>query len=186
MQAEAEGEQISQHEFRHLFHILVFAGNETTRTAISHGAMALAANPDQWQRIVDDPATMVPLATEEILRWASPVLHMRRTAAVDTELAGTPIAAGDKVVMWYASTNRDGAVFAEPLRFDVGRDPNDHDAFGGGGAHFCLGASLARMEINVLLEEMARRGLRLTQTAEPVRVPSNFVHGVLSVGMAPG
>ncbi|MEM8923694.1 MAG: cytochrome P450 [Actinomycetota bacterium] len=185
VQAEAEGETISQHEFRHLFHILLFAGNETTRTAISHGAMALAANPQQWRRVIDDREAMVPTATEEVLRWSSPVHHMRRTATADTEVAGTPIAEGDKVVMWYSSANRDDAAFEDPFAFDVGRTPNDHYAFGGGGSHFCLGASLARLEINVLLEEMAARGLHLEQVGEPERVPSNFVHGVLSVEMRP-
>ena len=181
--AEADGGRISRHEYRHLFHLLVFAGNETTRTAISHGAMALAANGDQWRRVVDDPGLVEP-ATEEVIRWATPVLHMRRTAAADCELAGTPIAAGDKVVMWYGSANRDEAVFADPFRFDVGRTGGEHFAFGGGGPHLCLGAFLARLEVSVLLEEMAARRLFLVQLGEPVRVASNFVHGVLSVEMA--
>ncbi len=185
VQTEAEGERVSEHEFRHLFHILVFAGNETTRTAISHGAMALAAYPDQWQRVLDDPA-LIPSATEEILRWSTPVLHMRRTASADTELAGTSIAAGDKVVMWYASANRDPDAFADPMTFDVCRDDNEQMAFGGGGPHFCLGAFLARLEVTVLLEEMAKRSLHLTRSGEVVRAPSNFVHGVLSVEMQPG
>ena len=185
VKAEADGGRISRHEYRHLFHLLVFAGNETTRTAISHGAMALAANGDQWQRVLDDPGLIEP-ATEEIIRWATPVLHMRRTAAADCELAGTPIAAGDKVVMWYASANRDEAAYADPFRFDVGRGDNEHFAFGGGGPHLCLGAFLARLEVSVLLQEMAARRMFLEQRGEPVRVASNFVHGVLSVEMAPG
>ena len=147
--------------------------------------MALAANGDQWQRVLDDP-TLVEPATEEIIRWATPVLHMRRTAATDCELAGTPIAAGDKVVMWYASANRDEAEFADPFRFDVGRAGKEHFAFGGGGPHLCLGAFLARLEVSVLLQEMAARRMSLEQVGEPVRVASNFVHGVLSVDMAPG
>ena len=184
VQAEFEGERLSLGEYRNLFHLLVFAGNETTRTAISHGAMALAANPCEWQRVLDDPS-MIESATEEILRWATPVMHMRRTATTDTELAGTPIAAGDKVVMWYASANRDEAVFEQPFHFDVSRAANEHFAFGGGGPHMCLGAFLARLEVTVLLEEMAKRSLFLEQTTEPVRARSNFVHGVLSVGMQP-
>lgn len=184
VQAEADGERISAHEFRHLFHILLFAGNETTRTALSQGAIAMAGYQDQWQRVLDDP-TLSERATEEILRWATPILHMRRTATADTELAGTAIAGGDKVVMWYASANRDEAVFENPLAFDVGREPKEHFAFGGGGPHFCLGAFLARLEVNVVVEEMIRRGIRLEQTTEPVRAPSNFVHGVLSLGMSP-
>ena len=184
VKAEADGGRVSRHEYRHLFHLLVFAGNETTRTAISHGAMALAAHPDQWQRILGN-SELIETATEEVIRWATPVLHMRRTAAADCELAGTRIAAGDKVVMWYGSANRDEAAFAEPFRFDVGRTHKEHFAFGGGGPHLCLGAFLARLEVSVLLEEMAARRLFLEQLGEPVRVASNFVHGVLSVEMAP-
>ena len=184
VQAEFEGERLSLSEYRNMFHLLVFAGNETTRTAISHGALALAANPGEWQRVLSDPS-MIESATEEVLRWATPVMHMRRTATSDTDLAGTAIAEGEKVVMWYASANRDEAVFEDPYRFDVGRADNEHFAFGGGGPHLCLGAFLARLEVSVLLEEMAKRSLCLEQTSEPERARSNFVHGVLSVGMRP-
>ncbi|MDH3679186.1 MAG: cytochrome P450 [Acidimicrobiia bacterium] len=182
VQAEDEGDRLSHDEYRNLFHVLVFAGNETTRTALSHGAMALADHPDQWQRVLADHDLVDP-AVEEVLRWATPVLHMRRTATCDTELAGTAIAAGDKVVMWYAGANRDPDAFAEPMRFDVGRADNPHVSFGGGGPHFCLGAFLARMEIAVVLDEMRRRGLRLERRGEPVRAPSNFVHGILSLDL---
>lgn len=183
VQAEAEdGDRLSGSEYRNLFHLLVFAGNETTRTALSHGAMALADHPDQWQRVLDDPELTAP-ATEEILRWSTPVLHMRRTTTAETELAGTKLGAREKVVMWYSSANRDGLVFDEPFRFDVGRVDNAHFSFGGGGPHLCLGAFLARLEIIVLLEEMAKRSMHLTRLGEPVRAPSNFVHGVLSVDM---
>jgi cholest-4-en-3-one 26-monooxygenase len=184
VQAEDDGDRLSASEYRNFFHVLVFAGNETTRTAITHGAMAFADNPDQWQRLVDDAALLEP-AVEEVLRWATPVLHMRRTAASDTELAGTSIAAGDKVVMWYAAANRDPEVFDQPDTFDIGRSDNPHVAFGGGGPHFCLGAFLARMEIGVLFDEMRARGIALTRTGDAVHAPSNFVHGVLSVDMAP-
>jgi len=184
VQAEAEdGDRLSGSEYRNLFHLLVFAGNETTRTALSHGAMALADNPDQWERVLDDP-TLVSSATEEILRWSTPVLHMRRTTTEPVEVGGTQLGSGEKVVMWYASANRDDAVFADPFRFDVGRVDNNHFSFGGGGPHLCLGAFLARLEIVVLLEEMTKRNLRLCRLGEPVRAPSNFVHGVLSVNMA--
>lgn len=182
VQAADDGDRLTRAEYRNLFHILVFAGNETTRTAITHGAMALADHPEQWRRVLDDPS-LVESAGEEILRWATPVLHMRRTVTEDTELAGTAIAAGDKVVMWYASGNRDEAVFDRPFSFDVGRDDNPHQAFGGGGPHLCLGAFLARLEITVLLEEMAKRGLRLDRTGDPVRVPSNFVNGIAELPM---
>lgn len=182
--AEENGDRLSAAEYRNFFHVLIFAGNETTRTAMTHAAMAFAENPDQWDRLVADPSLMAN-AVDEVIRWATPVLHMRRTAAEDTELAGTSIAKGDKVVMWYAAANRDPDVFEDPFSFDISRDDNPHFAFGGGGPHFCLGAFLARMEIQVLLEEMATRGLGLTMTQAPVHAPSNFVHGVLSVGMEP-
>jgi cytochrome P450 len=180
VEAADDGDRLTTAEYRNMFHILVFAGNETTRTAITHGAMALADHPDQWRRVLDDP-TLVESAVEEILRWSTPVLHMRRTAATDTELAGTPIAAGDKVVMWYASGNRDEAVFDRPDEFDIGRVDNPHQAFGGGGPHLCLGAFLARLEVSVLLEEMVRRNLVVERAGPEVRVASNFVNGILSV-----
>lgn len=174
--------RLSAQEYRNFFHVLILGGNETTRTAITHGAMALASNPDQWARLVAD-RSLIDTAVEEILRWSTPLMYMRRTAAHDTELAGTPIAAGDKVVMWYSSANRDEQAFDEPFRFDIGRTPNEHLSFGGGGPHFCLGAFLARMELRILLEGMLDRGIHLVQRGEPVRAPSNFVHGVLSVEM---
>ncbi len=182
--AEEDGDRLSAAEYRNFFHVLIFAGNETTRTAMTHGAIAFAENPDQWDRLMAD-RTLVEKAVDEVIRWATPVLHMRRTAAEDTELAGTQIAKGDKVVMWYAAANRDPEVFDDPFTFDIGRDDNPHFAFGGGGPHFCLGAFLARMEIQVLLEEMVARGLGLKMTKTPVHAPSNFVHGVLSVEMEP-
>ncbi len=183
VQAEDAGDRLGPSEFRNLFHLLVFAGNETTRTALSHGAMALANFSDQWNRVLTNP-DLVPSATEEILRWATPVMHMRRTARTATELAGTAIEAGQKVVMWYSSANFDETVFADPHQFDAGRSDNRHFAFGGGGPHFCLGAFLARLEVTVLLEEMIKRRMVLRQDGEPVRAPSNFVHGVLSVQMS--
>lgn len=182
--AEAAGEKMELDEFKNMFQLLVFAGNETTRTAISHGAMAFAEHPEQLRRVIDAD-TKLNTMSEEILRWSSPVLHMRRTATQDTELAGTAIAKGDKVVMWYASANRDERVFDDPFTFDVGRSPNAQFSFGGGGPHFCLGAWLARLELDELFGEMAERNMTLRMTEEPVRAPSNFVHGVLSVGMEP-
>lgn len=183
VQAEAEdGDRLSGSEYRNLFHLLVFAGNETTRTALSHGAMALADHPDQWARVLANPE-MIDSAAEEVLRWSTPVLHMRRTTTQETEVAGTKIGAGEKVVMWYASANRDEGEFENPFTFDIGRENNNHFSFGGGGPHLCLGAFLARLEIIVLMQEMAKRGLSLNRIGEPVRAPSNFVHGVLSVDM---
>jgi cytochrome P450 len=182
--AEIDGERLSNSDYRNLFQLLVFAGNETTRTAITHGAMAFADHPEQWHALSAHPDLMEP-AIEELLRWTTPVLHMRRTATADTVLAGTAVAKGDKVVMWYASANRDETVFERPYEFDITRSENPHFSFGGGGPHFCLGAFLAKMEIRVLLEEMLRRDLTLERTGEPVRASSNFVHGVLSVDMKP-
>ena len=180
----ADGGGLSPAEYRNFFQLLVFAGNETTRTAIVHGALAFAEQPDELRRL-HRHRELTGGAVEEVLRWASPVLHMRRTARCDTTLAGTAVAAGDKVVMWYASANRDPDTFADPFRFDVSRSPNEHFAFGGGGHHFCLGASLARMKIRVLLEELIERRIALRQTGEPQRIASNFVHGVASVTMEP-
>lgn len=184
VQAEADGEKLSSTEFRNLFHLLVFAGNETTRTALSHGALAFAEFPDQLRRWANDRA-LADTATDEVLRWSTPILHMRRTATRDTELAGTEIAAGDKVVMWYASANRDDQVFDDPFVFDIARGGGQQFSFGGGGPHFCLGAFLARLEISSLFDEMTKRGLGLRQAAPPTRSPSNFVHGVLAAPMEP-
>jgi len=182
VQAEDDGDRLTHDEYRNMFHVLVFAGNETTRTAITHGVMALADHPDQWDRLVHDPS-LIDNAVEEVIRWATPVLHMRRTATEDTEVAGTTIKAGEKVVMWYASSNRDEAVFDHPHTFDIGRADNPHQSFGGTGPHFCLGAYLARMEVRILLEEMLARQLKVRRTSPPIHLPSNFVHGVLSVEM---
>ena len=180
--AEEDGNRLSAAEYRNLFHVLVFAGNETTRTAIAHGAMAFAEFPDQWKRLEID-GEIGTTAVEELLRWATPVLHMRRTATADTELSGTPVSQGDKVVMWYSAANRDPAVYDHPFDFDVRRETNSHFSFGGGGPHFCLGAFLARMEIRILLEEMLNRKMALRQIGAPTRVASNFIHGILSVEM---
>ena len=184
VQAEADGQKLSASEFRNLFHLLIFAGNETTRTALSHGAIAFAEHPDQLDRLRND-RSLLDTATDEVLRWATPILHMRRTTTAATELAGTEIGAGEKVVMWYASANRDDEVFDEPFRFDVGRGGGNQFSFGGGGPHFCLGAFLARLEISSLFDEMANRGIGLEQRGQAQRCPSNFVHGVLSVDMVP-
>ncbi len=178
--AEIDGEKLTDSEYRNFFHLVIFAGNETTRTAMTQGAIAFAANPDQWAKLQADHS-LLDSAVEEVLRWGTPVLHMRRTASCDAEVAGTKIAKGDKVVMWYCSANRDPEAFDDSFKFDITRDPNPHFGFGGGGSHFCMGAFLARMEIKILLEEMLKRDLVLTERTEAVRSPSNFVHGVLSV-----
>ena len=133
------------------------AGNETTRNAISHGVLALSRFPDQREKWWSDFDALAPTAVEEIVRWASPVVYMRRTLTQDVELSGTKMAAGDKVTLWYNSANRDESKFANPWAFDVARNPNPHVGFGGGGAHFCLGANLARREIRVAFDELHRQ-----------------------------
>lgn len=175
--AEIDGDRLTDQELTNFFQILVFAGNETTRTALSHAALAFLDHPDQLERLHADPS-LVPSAVEEILRWSTPVLHFRRTATTDTELGGVTIRAGDKVVMWFGAANFDERVFTDPETFDIARTPNDHVAFGGGGPHFCLGAFLARLEIGVFLDELIARGIRLAPAGAVERVSSNFVHGI--------
>lgn len=178
--AEIDGERLSEREFDVMFLLLVVAGNETTRQAIAHGMQALIEHPDQLARLRADPGLM-PTAVEEIARWASPVLHFRRTATCDTELRGVRIAAGDKVVTWYASANRDEEVFERPDEFDIGRSPNPHLTFGGGGPHFCLGAYLAKLEVRVMFEELLPRLDSIELTAPPRRVRSNFTNALKSM-----
>jgi cytochrome P450 len=148
--------RLSVDELDQFFLILTIAGSETTRSAISGGLVALQEHPDQWQRLRADPA-LLPHAVEEIIRWVTPVACFARTSTCDVELDGVRIAAGDRVSMWFPAANRDPRSFDEPDRFDVGRDPNPHVAFGGGGAHFCLGAHLARNEIRTMLAQLVTR-----------------------------
>jgi cytochrome P450 len=177
--AEVEGESLSPQELASFFILLVVAGNETTRNAISHGLLALTEHPDQmaaWQADVDG---LAPTAVEEIVRWATPVIHFRRTVTKDGARIGEQVfQEGDKVVLWYASANRDAAVFEDPFRFDLSRTPNDHLGFGGPGPHFCLGAHLARREITVMFKELFRRVPDIRAAGEPVRLRSNFIHGI--------
>ena len=178
LSAEIDGESLSDMDFNLFFLLLSVAGNETTRNAISHGMNAFLEHPDQWELLRSDPEGHITTATEEILRWASPVLYFRRNAMADFELRGRTIRAGDKISMWYISANRDEEVWADPFVFDITRDPNPHIAFGGGGPHFCLGAQLARMEIHVLFEELAARVPRLEALGAPDRLRSNFIGGI--------
>jgi methyl-branched lipid omega-hydroxylase len=178
MHAEVDGERLSVSELAAFFTLLVVAGNETTRNAISHGIKALTDHPRQREIWWRDPAGVARLAVEEIVRWATPVRHFRRTASRDTEIRGVRIAEGDKVVLWYASANRDEEHFSDPCAFDVRRAPNPHLGFGGGGPHFCLGASLARVEISAMFDEIRRRAPDLVITGEPVMLRSYFTHGI--------
>jgi cytochrome P450 len=176
-QLPSDGVPLSPNEFDNYFLLLVVAGNETTRHAISHSMLALIQHPDQLDLLRRDPS-LIPDAVEEFLRWASPVYHFRRTTTRDTELGGKRIAEGDKVVLWFASGNRDEAAFADPYRFDVTRQQNDHVTFGKGSPHFCLGNSLARMEIKVMFEELIPRLADIRLAGEVTRVRSNFVNGI--------
>jgi cytochrome P450 len=178
MHAEVDGERITAQEFGSFVVLLVVAGNETTRNAISHGMKALTDRPDQRRAWMDDFAGVAPTAVEEIVRWASPVIHFRRTATRDTELGGQAIAEGDKVVLWYNSANRDETTFDDPFRFDVRRTPNEHVGFGAGGPHFCLGANLARREITVMFDELLHRLPDIEVTGPPDMLQSAFIHGI--------
>jgi cytochrome P450 len=174
------GEPMSDREYNHYFSLLVVAGNETTRHTISHGVIALAESPQQLELLRADPMGVSATAAEEMIRWATPAMHFRRTAARDTELRGQAIREGDKVVTWYISANRDELVFEDPYRFDVTRSPNPQVAFGPHGAslHFCLGADLARLETRVMFEELASR-VRSIRLAGPYeRLRSNFHNGI--------
>jgi len=173
-----DGEALSHAELASFFILLLTAGNETTRNAISHGILALTEYPDQraiWQA---DPLRVAATGVDEVVRWASPVIWMRRTVTEDTVLSGEQLHPGDKVVLYYASANRDEAVFDDPYRFDVLRNPNPHLGFGAAGPHFCLGAHLARREIDVMLRELLTRLPDIEVSGEPDWAQSRFVNGI--------
>jgi cholest-4-en-3-one 26-monooxygenase len=183
LNAEVEGNRLTEMEFDLFFLLLSVAGNETTRNLISHAMLALIEHPDQRQKLLDDPSKVGP-AVEEFLRWGTPVMYFRRTAQHDVEVRGTRIKEGDAVTIWYISANRDEDVFADPFRFDVERTPNEHVAFGGGGPHFCLGANLARMEIKVMFEELLRRLPDIELNGPVRRLRSNFINGIKEMPIA--
>ena len=188
IQSEIEGDKLSDMEFVWFFLLLVNAGGDTTRNLLAGGLEALFANPGERQRLQSNIDPLLPTAVEEMLRFVSPVVHMRRTATRDAQLGGKTIREGDKVVMFYGSANRDAAKFADPDRFDVGRTPNDHIAFGGGGPHFCLGIHLARIEISAMLREVLTRLPDIRPAGEVERLPSIFIAGPrnLPVRFTPG
>ncbi|MEA2922719.1 MAG: hypothetical protein QOF07_2684, partial [Bradyrhizobium sp.] len=177
LRAEVEGHTLSELEFDMFFLLLTVAGNETTRNALAHGMLALIEHPEQRQKLIDDPSRIAG-GVEEILRWGSPVMCFRRTATQDLEVGGQLVKAGDKVVIWYISANRDETVFDDPYTFDVSRDPNPHISFGGGGPHFCLGANLARMEMNVMYEELLERLPDMELNGPVERLQSHFINGI--------
>jgi cholest-4-en-3-one 26-monooxygenase len=175
---EVDGEKLTDNEFANFFRLLIFAGNETTRSAMAHLALQMASFPDQFARAKADPA-LLETAAEEVVRYASPILYFRRTATRDIELGGTPIKQGERVVMWYASANFDDRRFPNPLDFDVTRPRiPGHAGYGGGGIHICLGAQLARLELAILIEELLDRNLRIEILGAPEYVHSNFVNGI--------
>jgi cytochrome P450 len=177
LKAEVDGDRLSETDIDNFFSIMVIAGNETTRIAIAQGVLAFCQYPDQWERLRAEPE-LIDSATEEVLRWTCPTHFMRRTATVDTELGGAAIKAGDKVVLWYISGNRDETEFTDPDTFDIARSPNRHLSFGRGGPHLCLGAHLARLEIKIVLAALAREVTRFEQTGPARRVRSNFTNGL--------
>jgi len=176
--AELDGEKLTSSEIASFFILLVVAGNETTRNAISWGLHYLTENPEQRERWQADFETLAPTAVDEIVRLASPVSFMRRTATKDTTLGGVDVAEGDKLAMYYLAANRDEVLFQDPLRFDVGRTPNRHIGFGGPGPHFCLGAHLARREITVMFRELFARLPDIHASGAPAVLQSNFIHGI--------
>jgi cholest-4-en-3-one 26-monooxygenase len=180
LSAEVNGERLSELELDLFFLLLSVAGNETTRTAISHGMVALSEFPDQQKRLVEDPS-LINSAVEEILRWATPVMHFRRQATAPTQIGDQKIGEDEKVVFWHISANRDETVFDDPYTFDVARSPNEHVAFGGGGPHFCLGSNLARLEMRVFFEELLKRLPDIAVTGKVDRLRSNFINGLKHV-----
>jgi cholest-4-en-3-one 26-monooxygenase len=171
---EVDGQTLEEHEIVMGFFLLVAAGNDSTKATYSSAMRALMENPEERQRILDDPS-LVPSAVEEALRMFPAFAHFRRTATRDTEIGGRQIREGDKVVMWYVSSNRDETRYADPDRFDAGRNP-EHQAFGAGGRHFCLGTALARLELSILLEETLKRFPEMQIAGKPMYAESPFIN----------
>ncbi|MGE3421357.1 MAG: cytochrome P450 [Dehalococcoidia bacterium] len=176
LEAEVEGEKLTEGDILAFCFLLILAGNETTRNAISGGLQALCQNPDQKAKLLND-MTLIDSAVEEICRWTSPLHHMSRYVTQDVEVGGKQIKQGERVLMWYLSANRDESMFKDPYRFDIERTPNEHLAFGIG-EHFCLGAGFARKELKVMFEELFRRLPDIELAGEPERLRSNFINGI--------
>jgi cytochrome P450 len=182
--AEVDGGRLEEHEIVMGFFLLMAAGNDSTKATYCSGMRALMEDPEQMQLLLDDPS-LVAATVEESLRMFPAFAHFRRTAMCDTELHGQKIKAGDKVVMWYASSNRDGSRYEDPDRFDVRREA-EHQAFGAGGRHFCLGTALARLELRILFEETLRRYPQIKLAGEPVYVESQFINQLKTLPVALG
>lgn len=184
--AEVDGERLTDDELQWFFLLLVNAGGDTTRNLVSGGLQLLFDNPAELTRLSTDLDGLMPTAIEEMLRFTTPVIYFRRTVTEAVSLRGVDVAAGDKVVMFYGSANRDEEVFAEPDRFDVGRSPNPHMAFGGGGPHLCLGMHVARLEIDALFRSLLTHYPRMQPTGKVEPMSSNFIAGVHSMGVRLG
>ena len=176
LNSEVDGEAVTEAEFNAFFLLLSVAGNETTRNAISSGLLAMLEHPEQWEKLAADPS-LADSATEEILRWATPVIYMRRTCTRDLDFHGVPMKENDKIALFYTSANRDEERFERPFEFDIERTDDEHLAFGVG-EHFCLGSSLARLEISLLFKAMAERMTDIEQLGEVKRLRSNFIAGI--------
>ncbi len=185
IQAEVDGERLTHEEVVMSWFLLMVAGNDSTRATFCSGMKSLLEDPEQLE-LVRSGAVSTEQAVEEFLRCHPAFAYMRRTAMKDTEIAGQPVAEGDKVLLWYVSGNRDDTVFEDPHRFDVRRDPNAHQAFGGGGRHFCLGAGLARLEMKLWLEETLRRFPDLRLEGESTRLASTFLNQYRTIPVATG
>jgi cytochrome P450 len=185
VQAEVDGERLTDFDIASFFVLLSVAGNDTTRHTTSHAVKALCDFPDQRMALLDDLDGRIDTAVEEFVRWASPVMTFRRTATRDAEIAGRPIAEGDKVVLFYPSANRDEDVFENADRFDIRRDPNRHVGFGGGGPHYCMGAALARAQLKALFTELLVAFPDL-QVGEPRYLVGSFVNGISAMAMDAG
>ncbi|MFC9972349.1 cytochrome P450 [Spirillospora sp. NPDC127200] len=183
LQPDENGVRLSTEEFQLFLLMLVIAGHETTRNGSLGGMLAFFEHPEQWEKLKANRA-LLRTAPDEIVRWSSPINLFRRTAVRDTELGGKQIKAGDKVVVFYGSANRDERVIEDPFTFDIARDPNPHVGFGGGGPHFCLGTHLARLELSVLFETILDRMPDIHPVGEPRRLRSNFVNGVKELRVA--
>ncbi len=185
LQAEIDGDRLTEVDLDNFFSILVIAGNETTRIALAQGVLAFCDHPAQWDLLRSDSA-LLNSATEEVLRWSCPTHFMRRTVTEDVTLRDVSMKEGDKLVLWYVSGNRDEEVFSDPERFDVARTPNPHLSFGRGGPHMCLGAHLARLEVRVVLDELCRRVARFELAGAPARTRTNFTNGLKRLPVAVG
>ena len=180
VQAEIEGQRLTDEELSAVFVLFSVGGNDTTRQTTSHAALALTNNPDQRRWLLEDLHSRIDSAVEEFVRWATPVMTFRRTTTRDTVLRGQEIKAGDWVVMFYQSANRDESVFADPWRFDLSRDPNPHVGFGGGGPHFCLGSQLARAQLRSIFTELLTRVPNF-EVSDPAYLHGNFIDGIKSM-----